>query len=513
MTRVIRLSLTLEEPTAITDGSADMSGHRTLSWIPGTSLLGACVPAFGIAPEDDRFARLFLEDGVRFIDAVPAAEGLRSRPRPLSLAWPATEAAAGSAPPIDRATESLPDGRFDRARVGFVGVDPRTSIESARVVRDHVGIDPETRTAATSILFAYEALPAGSRFVGYVLTEHDDLADLVIERINEAGRLRIGRSRAGGYGRVRVLAESADRLPEWESDTTARPSRLVLATDYCPPTGMSPMAALRAELSKHDATITESWCETRIVRGFRGVWGLPRPPIEVLCRGSVFTLETTRDLPEDIRLHGLGRRRNEGFGRVSFDVAVAPKVGEASPATVADIDRGSSDPAGVAASLSLLSLRATRRIAADIAQAACHSRRADALVETLARSNRLRSSQLSNLRSAIGDHRVVERPGLVKAWFEGVLEKSRGDAWRKTIVTALDGTAREATMADVILAFIDDATPPWSNAAAVVCGLADRDTDLPRFTDAETRHRLASMFIDGIVHRVARERRREEEAA
>ena len=33
-------------------------GHTTLDYIPGTSLLGAFVTAFGIAPSDPRFARL-----------------------------------------------------------------------------------------------------------------------------------------------------------------------------------------------------------------------------------------------------------------------------------------------------------------------------------------------------------------------------------------------------------------------------------------------------------------------
>ena len=510
MSQIIRLDLTLEEPTAITDGSAEAAGHRSLDWIPGTSILGSIVPVLGIKPTDDDFRRVFLSTEVRFLDAVPAVGGVRTRARPLSIAFPKRSNEA----PIDRAAAPAPEGSYDRARVGFMLEDPTASLGPDRIIRDHVGIDPATRTAAQGVLFAYEAMAAGTTLVSYVLCEDSTLASLMVKKLNAAGRLRIGRSRQGGYGRVNLVASLVSGTPETESTATDRPTRLVLASDYCPGLGQAAFPGLESELSSHGIRVMKAWCDTRVVRGFRGIWGLPRPPIEVLRRGSVLLVETDKPVANTVRDFGLGRRRNEGFGRIAFDPPIEGQVtGTIGSGTTAPSRAVMSNQAFAHTSTELLGERAARRIAANIAERALQSADTDRLVEGLCRSRRIRSSQLSNLRTAIADHRVREQPGRVTKWFEGVCEKSRGDAWAKTIVPSIDRSKgiREIRMTDLVTDFIASDRQPWQQATEIICGLAGNGEDASRFNTPARRHRVASLFIDGLVHRIGRARRREEQ--
>ncbi|MDC0429224.1 hypothetical protein OAL71_01455 [Phycisphaerales bacterium] len=513
MSDCIELDLTLEDPTAITDGSSEASAHRTLTWIPGTSLLGAAVGILGVTPDDPRFASIFLSDRVRFLDGHPCVDGSRSRARPLSLAT--LKEHAGMARSItDRAaveashSESRP---FDRCRGGFMLGNAEVDVSWPTESRDHVGLERDRRVAADGILFSYEAIPSGATFRSRVIVDDGDLLQVILDGFNQRGVIRIGRSRNGGYGRVGVVARRTDEPMEPESNELEPVRTITLASDFCPPAGESAMEGLKTALAATGLQIDDAWAETRVVRGFRGIWGLPRPAVEVLRRGSVFRVSGRSDpLSTEVLHAGIGRRRNEGFGRIAVNASIDGPVPTSHPVATVMPTAHSVEDSCVPGAIAGLHRRAIRREIDEVATAAVASDLGSRLVEQLAGSRRLRQSQLSNLRSAVAHPAVAENPRLAREWFDGVCEKSRGDAWRKTIVTNIDAEPdhSEDTFEEIMKRFLGDAG--WNSAAKTICHLADRPNFAVRLSDPIDRHRLAATFLEGLVGRTSWERRRQE---
>ncbi len=516
MTQFVDLDLRLEDPTAMTDGSSEASAHRTLAWIPGTSLLGAAVSTLGIPPTDHRFVSLFLSDTVRFLDGHPCIDGSRTRPRPLSLATYKTPRPDG-VDWFDRSkavSDSEMTDPFDRCRGGFMLTDPAVDLAWPFESRDHVGLARDRRVAAEGILFSYEAISAGSTFRSRILVDDPTLLDLLVDGFNRRGSIRIGRSRNGGYGRVEVAARLGTDPTEPDSEGEQVPDSITLASDFCPPAGVSPMDGLRRALAGMDLEIVDAWADTRVVRGFKGVWGLPRPSVEVLRRGSVIRVSgRTSPLPPETLHAGIGRRRNEGFGRFSVNAAIDAPVPVHRASEVVATERRTPPDASTTAALGGLRRRAIRREIDEVATAAISSMPGRRLVEQLATARRLRPSQLSNLRAAVAHPEVAGNPGVASDWFEGVCEKSRGDAWRKTIVSSIEPNPNhaESTMEDLVKNLLGD--PDWELATRTICLLADRAGFVEAIDEPADRHRLIATFLDGLVSQTAWRRRRLENQA
>lgn len=513
MTQYIDLDLRLEDPTAVTDGSSESSAHRTLSWIPGTSILGAAVSVLGISPQDDRFASIFLSDSVRFLDGHPCIDDARTRSRPLSLAVFKTTLADGRTC-VDRiaaADDMMAAQPFDRCRGGFMLADPALDLSWPTETRDHVGLARDRRVAADGVLFSYEAIPPGATFRSRVIVEDSSLFSLILDGFNRCGSIRIGRSRNGGYGRVVVSAHPAKEPAEPESRAEETASTITLASDFCPPAGASPMDGLKNALGVMGLQVDDAWADTRTVRGFKGIWGLPRPSVEVFRRGSVFKVSGRAEpLPAEALHAGIGRRRNEGFGRIAINAPIDAPVPARRSTENTPTTREAVQDSSVTAALGGLQRRAIRREIDEVATAAIASKSGLRLVTQLAGARRLRPSQLSNLRSAVAHPAVAKNPRLASDWFDGVCEKSRGDAWRKTIVSSIEPnpTHPEATMEEVVKGFLGDSD--WNLATQTICHLADRKGFAERLGDPLDRHRLATTFLDGLVGRTSWQRRRQE---
>lgn len=457
MTRVFTLAISLTEPLILTDGSSDSAGgHETLSYIPGTSVLGALVGALGIDPkrDPDRFARLFLDESTRFLNAYPALDHQRTLPRPKTFRQ-------GKARPrrvIDRVTaeaefrtaadleQFLAGDRMKTAKPAFIlPASPGIDRSPRRQEQVHVGIDRATRAAQEGVLFTYESLAAGTRFYGGILVD-DAEAAAFFEGVGRSSlQLRIGRSRGGGYGAAEAVISAADAgWREYEQTRRLAASSKVIAcllSDFLPALEQPPVAALEAALRvalgvPHENNVHVLEAGLRTVRGFRGVWGLPRPARTAVERGSVVIIDGPLD-PERVaalELSGIGCRRNEGFGRVSLGWTVhGSQSRENAPAV---------EPASVKQRPSAAAVGIQFRVSAALDQ-----RRGERLrrrfVETVVAHDRVRKAindlqqqklppaQLGNLRAAMTGGLSEDEIG---RWFADIAQKTAGERWRQTRV-------------------------------------------------------------------------------
>ncbi len=456
MTRHFTIELEFREAVSLTEGSSEGGGHESLDYIPGTSILGACVAALGISPADSLFAPTFLSEHTRFHNAYPALGGKRALPRPLTFRVGKSNphcvidsmTADGIAVPIDQQRAHFTSGRdtMKATRHAFISEnDASLTVSAMRQEQVHVGIDRERRAAADGVLFTYQSLAAGSRFHGTIAAHTPEVIALLEKRTAQGPiELRLGRSRSAGYGfAIATLTSTPAGHPAPMAAIGAR-SVLTLLSDYLPALESAPLSALVAELAAtlqiEPSSISPKATATRVVRGFRGVWGLPRPVRTALAKGSVLVVAAAIDPIRAASLcaNGVGSRRNEGFGTIAVNWNVhGSKADGSNPAvrsstTVSRLCRPSS-PRGArhTALTTAITLRRNERNlrrAIDVALAHASTRRVAKAM------TKIPPAQLGNLRAAMASSMT---PTEIAIWFADSCGKSAGERWRRVNVPPL----------------------------------------------------------------------------
>jgi len=453
MLNTFLLTITLSESSALTDGSSDAGGgHTTLPYIPGTSILGACVGALGIKPGDALFSRLFLSPQTRFLNAYPSAGGSRTLPRPLTFKtgklekWRVHDSIDGAGAVLNIEdlqrffANATPPDAMKSTRLALIAEgEPGMDCSPGRVEQVHVGIDRTTRAASDGVLFTYEAVCGGTCFLGVIETEDAE----VFARLKQVKEctLRIGRSRSAGYGLARATIESVDGWREYEVAARQVEGQAIvtLLSDYLPHIETAPLDVLRAEIAERVGIaldrIAVRAAALRQVRGFRSVWGLPRPARTAIAKGSVLVIEAPTDAAklQAALAGGLGARTNEGFGRVAINWQVQGMKGSrkadrptGSPCRLVRQTIGSSDMASHA-----IAHRRSDRLMRAFVAGVLETKEA---VEATKALMKVPPSQLGNLRAAVSGPMTE---GELGEWFQSLVSKTAGDRWKRANVPSL----------------------------------------------------------------------------
>ncbi len=358
--KALTFLLNLQEPVLATQPYSGEANSRTsLPFIPGSMLRGAMIRKY--APEkkdpllDDRFRRLFFDDGVCFLNAYPAhpKSGVRMLPKPLS--WF-----------VEKDQTDDPDEIFDFAleiddaleqpmatRCDFCHVEDGVAhLETVgfKVTMHNASDDRNKRAERSSQLFRYETLASGQEFAGAILSE--DEADLLVLRsLLKRGAIFLGGAHTGGHGRVEIL--NLELIDDWRECSEDEPyfdegeqeivtitllsDAIVRDENGCDLPDMAKAFAIERPLrngaSGNDSAVLEAfraYAKTRLVGGFNRKWGLPLSQSWALCAGSVFRCPANAVANEKLRelvRRGLGERRNEGFGRIAVNWQTLPELG------------------------------------------------------------------------------------------------------------------------------------------------------------------------------------------
>lgn len=332
------LALTLRDDLVLSAGTATTGEHRSLDFIPGSALRGAAAARLYRTLGPDDAWRVFHAGGVRFGDGLPCAEdGTPAYPTPLAFHVP-KDTPKQTRDALTRNlvyAETDPDSGEMTVPGWVPGVQPEQSrghhlTETCRSVRLdqrtrlRTSVDAETGLAAEGQLFGYAALPRGQRFLSrldFAPGIPASLRDAVVAAL--VGDLRLGRSKASEYGRVRSETVAAPAplicVPRTETRAIVWFLSDTALLDRCGQPTLQPEPHHFGLGAEARIAWETSFLRSRRYAPFNAVLGTWEREREVIERGSVLVIDIPvgADFPSGERQ--IGQHREVGLGRCVVD--------------------------------------------------------------------------------------------------------------------------------------------------------------------------------------------------
>lgn len=314
--------------------SASEGNNSTLDFIPGNCFLGIVARTIYPSGDDNLCALLFHSGMVRFSDAHPLRNGVRSVRIPALFYKPKLNTEGGDMyvyPQVDPTKQSIRELQLKQCRSGFFVFDSNAnSMEECKQERNFAiksAYDKERLCSKDECMFGYESLQGGTDFAFDI--EIDDCVperDKIWKQIEEAlcGNRSIGRSRTAQYGRVKIDPKAYQEQArscclQKDEVWVYADARLVFLDEYGLPTFRPTAETLGISGGKI------VW-EKSQVRTFQyAPWNAKRRAFDMdrcgIEKGSVFVVEVGAAADSMPSTNYVGCYRNEGFGRVLYNPA------------------------------------------------------------------------------------------------------------------------------------------------------------------------------------------------
>lgn len=333
--KALTYELHLLEPLLATQlGGGDPNSAVGFPFIPGSMIRGMVISHYAGQNEadaaDEIFRSLFLDHGVKFLNAYPQAYGQRTLPVPLS--WRQEKDGSKTSPIYDFAVEIQNGGQqwqrvkrpFCHLWVGEDGGYKAELEEPERQVNVHTAREDRQKvTKGASTVFRYEALAPEQTFCGVILADAEHHLEMLREWLPEGEMVSLGGSHLAGYGLARLQKVSIqDDWREYEPVGDDSDSIIVtLLSDALirdPRTGAYVTTLEPVVGCPHN----QAYVDMQVVGGFNRKWNLPLPQTLAIKSGSVFVYPAQDDLLsrlQSLEAIGVGERRAEGFGRIAVN--------------------------------------------------------------------------------------------------------------------------------------------------------------------------------------------------
>ncbi len=319
--KAIRYRITTINPLIISSKRGDANMINTKSYIPGSSILGLLASLYikngklKLAHKDTNFYNWFLQGNLAFTNAYITDDKHKYFPTPQSIK---SEKYADNSiydlmfEDVDKHTKS--DEPFiDIKDADIYGKQVKNSISFHHAIEDESSKD--------GAIFNYESISEDQTFEGNIIGTDEDITEFY-KTFNKDSIAYIGLSKNSQYGKTRMelmdIINYESEIPrEIESGDTDIVMTLLSDAIIYNENGFS--TANTEDLEKMlGVKIEESFIRKDRAEQFVGVWGLKKQSETVLSAGSCFKLKELPVNYEELQLHGIGEKTNEGFGRVVF---------------------------------------------------------------------------------------------------------------------------------------------------------------------------------------------------
>jgi CRISPR-associated protein Csx10 len=344
---IITINFYTEEPILVTSFQGDPNSDISYPYLPGSAIRGALIGRYLhlYAPlnedivNDPTIRQLFFEDSTRFLNAYLYIEELNQRSLPTPQSWRQLKDQENCV--IDLSSSEAADDEESLERMGskFCSVLSETIYlhQEQRRINIHNQRDRHKGRATKNNgqIYKYESLEKGQTFQAVILCEREENGQTLQQLLEQSPILRIGGSQTAGYGKVRVSNIDVSKSSDWQEVDIPIDDRdhsgicrITLLSDaiMCNDSGqyvVEPPTELMADLLRIPMpSLPMSYMNGITVGGFNRKWGLPLPQVCAIAAGSIFVydnLSLTTEQIQQLEWHGIGERRNEGFGRVAVN--------------------------------------------------------------------------------------------------------------------------------------------------------------------------------------------------
>lgn len=321
--KTIELTIELKEDTVFSEHAATEGGHKSLNFVPGSTLLGSAAGKLYRQLSHSQAWQVFHSGKVRFTNGYPLSDTEKNS-YPAPLCWHHSKEDTDT---IYNGTAHFKQANTQpkQVRSGFY-TDRLERVKVNLASRMKTAIDPKTRMAKDAQLFDYAYIQAGHRFSATIQIDDDidpSIIDTLLKHFN--GALLLGRSRSAEYGKALV---SATLNPSIEPSAKIEKGLLSiwLQSDAClidangqPNLYPNCLSMLDSRLPKASIALSQSYLRKRqynVWNAFKKGYDTER---HVIVAGSVLTYRLEDQLTSEqqqILLSGIGLYRENGLGQV-----------------------------------------------------------------------------------------------------------------------------------------------------------------------------------------------------
>ena len=331
MANYLRYILENTQALRVSDFESVQSGQtETVRYIPGSAIRGVVVNALAGQECFEELKPILFSDEIAYLNAYPVSGGHALIPSPKGFYEDKVIAEGRKSVQNVVINGEFPDG-MKRASLGnFCFMEDGCIYYYPVKICSDMKVLVNPGKGQKRNVFRLEMIASGQTFEGYIrLTGNDKVDEKIAELFRVSKTIKIGSARSAGSGSCKIVFSEISEHPknnqlffdaEGECYIMLLSDTLMRDTygEYC---GID-LVSLQNDLGVENMEILFASTTVRTLHGYNRTLGTRLPTAPVYASGSVFHLKyngtISKERMESICDRGIGVRRNEGMGRITF---------------------------------------------------------------------------------------------------------------------------------------------------------------------------------------------------
>ena len=322
-------------PLRIADDSTSQQGQTlTLNYIPGSTIRGMVITQLSNFTEFENWKPYLFSNQICFENAYPMNDDQQLIPSPFGFYEDKTEEKDQG----KKIENILIDGNVTpgnkRASLGQYASLKKNEIHYGSIeFGSDLKILSNLHNDKKRNIFRNQYIQKGYSFYFQIIlkdTVPEKLID-AIKNIFDDQIIYLGNARSNGYGQCKVNKVELKDQPNFSIYSTNEDmsnecymillSNTTMRNDFGEICGLN-LNELEQQMNVQELQVLYSSTTVETVRGYNRIWSAKIPAIPMYVKGSAFHLvyqgTLTVEKAHEMMIHGIGIRRNEGYGQVLF---------------------------------------------------------------------------------------------------------------------------------------------------------------------------------------------------